>query len=103
MAVKPRESWLRGGDTDADHERFAAAMIKCQHPMALCADDGYCHLDGDCFRSASESCREAASLVRNIQTDSQMVRGWLNDAAEWLVANARQTPARAHDMTEDRG
>lgn len=48
-----REEWLRpSGDTDLDHERFAKAMMKCQHGGGYCASDGFCHHDGDCFKTA---------------------------------------------------
>lgn len=40
----PRESWLK-----MDPEHFAAAMMRCQHAGAYCAEDGFCHFDGDCF------------------------------------------------------
>lgn len=47
------EKWLRPvADTDRDHERFAKAMMKCQHAGGYCAQDGFCHFDGACFKSA---------------------------------------------------
>lgn len=84
----PNETWLRGGDADIDHERFAAAMMKCQHSGAFCAQDGVCHHDGDCFRSTKSAAREAAARIRAISTDSAAIQGWLNDAADWVVKTA---------------
>lgn len=53
------EKWLSPeGDTDADHERFAKAMMKCQHAVGHCAQDGFCHHDGDCFKAASDPIEE---------------------------------------------
>ncbi|GGA64824.1 hypothetical protein [Pelagibacterium lentulum] len=50
------EKWLAPeGDTDADHERFAKAMMKCQNASGTCASDGFCHYDGDCFKAASDA------------------------------------------------
>lgn len=47
------EAWLRTiADTELHHERFAKAMMKCQHHGGFCAEDGYCHFDGDCFKTA---------------------------------------------------
>lgn len=40
----PRGSWLRSEDP----YKFAAAMSKCRHNGAFCAQDGFCHY-GDCF------------------------------------------------------
>lgn len=48
-----REEWLRPvADLDLHHERFAKAMMKCQHAGGHCAEDGFCHFDGDCFKTA---------------------------------------------------
>lgn len=44
--TKPKESWLRSNDP----EKFAAAMMRCGHPAAYCAQDGYCHCGGKCFK-----------------------------------------------------
>lgn len=41
----PRESWLRS----SSHDRWAAAMVKCQSGAGHCGADGYCHFGGDCF------------------------------------------------------
>lgn len=84
----PHESWLRGGDTDLDHSRFAAAMMNCQHGGGYCAQDGFCHHDGDCFRSAKRAARQAAERIRAISVDSEAVQGWINDAADWVVKTA---------------
>ena len=47
------EKWLRPlADAPIYHERFAKAMMKCQHGGAHCAQDGFCHFDGDCFKTA---------------------------------------------------
>jgi len=47
------EAWLRPiADTDLHHDRFAKAMMKCQHAGGFCAADGFCHFDGDCFKTA---------------------------------------------------
>jgi len=81
----PRESWLKGGDTDADHERFGLAMNMCQSSGDFCAQAGECHYGGDCFLSALAGQREAASLIRSITTHSQIVQAHLNDAAQWLL------------------
>ena len=83
------ESWLKPGNTEKDHERFAEAMMMCQHGGAFCAQDGFCHYDGDCFRSARSAAREAARHVRAITTQSAAVQGWVNDAANWLDAQSR--------------
>ena len=49
------ESWLvPKGNDDVDHERFAKAMMKCQHGGGHCAQDGFCHHDGDCFKAAPD-------------------------------------------------
>jgi len=85
----PRESWLKGGDTDADHERFALAMDKCQHSGGFCAEDGECHYAGDCFLSARSARREAAQLIRAITTDSQVVQAHINDAADWILGDGK--------------
>lgn len=90
MKAAPRESWLKGGDTDADHEHFAAAMMRCQHGGAFCAHDGICHYDGDCFRSAKQASREAAQRIRAITVESAAVQGWINDAADWLESQAKK-------------
>lgn len=85
----PREQWLRGGDSEDDHSRFAAAMMKCQHAGAFCAEDGFCHHDGDCFRSAGQAARQAANRIRAITVASEAVQGWINDAADWVVKTAK--------------
>lgn len=47
------EAWLRPvADTDLHHERFGKAMGKCQNASGECASDGFCHFDGDCFKTA---------------------------------------------------
>lgn len=47
------EAWLRPvAGLDLHHERFAKAMSKCRHAGGHCAEDGLCHLDGDCFKTA---------------------------------------------------
>lgn len=83
--MRPTQRWLRSDDP----EKFAQAMLKCQHHAAYCAQDGMCHLGGDCFRSAKSSKNEAVRMIRNISStdmeDSAMVRAWLNDAADWLA------------------
>lgn len=38
-----REAWL----SSEDPTLFAEAMMRCQHPGAFCASDGFCHY-GDC-------------------------------------------------------
>ena len=48
------EAWLTPkSDTEMDHDRFGKAMMKCQHAGAFCAADGFCHFNGDCFKSAA--------------------------------------------------
>jgi hypothetical protein len=48
------ERWLRPlANTDLHNERFAKAMMKCRHAGAFCASDGFCHFDGECFKTAS--------------------------------------------------
>jgi len=42
---QPCEAWLSSENPAA----FAEAMIKCQHSGAFCAQDGFCHFDGECF------------------------------------------------------
>lgn len=44
------ESWLKSENP----ERFAKAMLKCQHSGAFCAQDGYCHFEGSCFKHEEE-------------------------------------------------
>jgi hypothetical protein len=47
------EGWLRpAANTDLHHERFGNAMGKCRHAGAYCASDGFCHFDGECFKTA---------------------------------------------------
>lgn len=29
-------------------------MVRCQHPFGLCAQDGFCHYGGSCFRNQLE-------------------------------------------------
>ena len=84
----PKESWLRGGDTDLDHSRFAAAMMKCQHPIGACAQEGECLHSGDCFRSAKHAARQAADRIRSLTVESEAVQGWINDAADWVIKTA---------------
>lgn len=84
----PRESWLRGGSTELDHDRFAAAIMKCQHGGGYCAHDGVCHYDGDCFRSAKQAAQQAVARIRAITADSPAVQGWINDAADWVAKTA---------------
>lgn len=86
---RPQESWLRGGDTDLDHERFGRAMVMCQAGYGRCGEIGECACGGDCFRSAFSAAREAARIVRSTTTDSPEIQGWLNDAARWLDGQAR--------------
>lgn len=43
-ATTPRESWLRS----RDHDRWAAAMSLCQHPLVDCHRSGQCAY-GTCF------------------------------------------------------
>lgn len=85
----PRESWLRGGDTDLDHEKFGHAMVKCRMGYGRCGELGECAYGGDCFRSATSAANEAARMVRHLSTSSPEVQGWLNDAADWLERQAR--------------
>lgn len=48
------ERWLVPlANTALHHERFANAMMKCRHAGGYCAEDGFCHYDGDCFKTAS--------------------------------------------------
>ena len=50
---RPRESWL-GSD---DSERFAAAMMKCEHgDPSFCSQDEACNRGGECFRSERVEC-----------------------------------------------
>lgn len=84
----PQESWLQGGDTELHHDRFAAAMMLCQHGGAYCGQDGVCHHDGDCFRSTRQAARQAAARIRAITVDSPEVQGWINDAAAWVIRTA---------------
>lgn len=86
-----RESWLRGGDTDLDHERFGAAMVKCQMGYGRCGELGECAYGGDCFRSATSAAREASRMVKALTTTSAEIQGWINDAADWLEQQARAT------------
>lgn len=79
------EKWL---DSDDPH-KFASAMMKCQHYGAFCSSDGFCHFNGDCFRSAKSSAREAVNEIRRISTDSPLVRGWLNDAVNFILSESR--------------
>lgn len=82
--TRPAERWLSGDDDD----KFAAAMLKCQHPAGFCASDGTCYFGGDCFRSAYSARKEAIRKIQMISVEdteeSAMVRGWLNEAATWL-------------------
>jgi len=68
---KPRESWLKSEVP----EKFAEAMMKCQHLGAYCGQDGFCHF-GDCFVASDdeETLRKAVKvllrLADNIGTES---------------------------------
>ena len=61
----PRESWLRGDD----HDRFAAAIMRCQHgDPSACSSSGRCYY-GDCFRRprAAEKDERLESLERRVK------------------------------------
>lgn len=47
-----RESWLASND----HDKFAAAAMRCRNPSAFCMSDGFCHYGG-CFRSKRDMAR----------------------------------------------
>ncbi len=53
------ENWLRS----ADHDKFAAAALKCLNASGACISDGFCHY-GNCFgqEDAKRSRQEFADL-----------------------------------------
>lgn len=64
------EAWLKPiGDTELHHERFGKAMVKCRHSGAFCAQDGFCHFDGDCFKTA-----EPAIEARIEELETELAR-----------------------------
>ena len=75
------ERWLR--HDHENHEGFADAMVKCQHPTGDCSYLGYCCYSDDCFRSASSAKSEAIRKIRGMEA-SDLVRCWLNEAADYL-------------------
>lgn len=92
--VRAVEAWLKSDDP----ERFAEAAIKCEHAGGFCMEDGYCHLDGACFRtdrSAMTAARRAIQLAaenepqdiaNNMRLASELLRqSW--EAANVTAAN----------------
>ncbi len=75
------EAWLKS----PDHEKFAAAAVKCQHAGAFCIQDGFCHNDGECFRSNLAALNAA---IRAIQTAAENephdIAINMLDAVKWL-------------------
>ncbi len=45
--MRAYESWLGS----KDHDKFAAAAVKCENVSGNCISDGYCHY-GNCFGQA---------------------------------------------------
>lgn len=73
-----REKWLRSDD----HELFAAAMMRCEHPdPSFCSSSGSCNLDGRCFESnRPKKCPTCGQIKKGIPalTDQQIL-----DHEEW--------------------
>lgn len=76
-----REAWLRS----EDHEKFASAAVKCEHPYALCMSDGYCHYDGECFRSNLAALKAACRAIEAAAADQPGdIAVNMIDAVKWL-------------------
>ena len=85
-----REAWLKS----ADHEKFAKAAVKCQNPLGLCMSDGYCHYDGECFRSNFAALMGAIRAIERAAAEQPRdIRVNMTDAVKWLrdqIAEARR-------------
>lgn len=75
------ESWLKS----EDHEKFASAAVKCEHPGGFCLSDGFCHRDGQCFRSGRAAMIAACRLIEKVGSDEPSdVRANMMHAAKLL-------------------
>lgn len=75
------EAWL---SSDVP-ERFAEAAIKCQHAGGFCMDDGFCHFDGQCFRSDWAAMTAACRAIdRAAEGEPEDVRREMRMAAALL-------------------
>ena len=83
--TRPVEQWL----VSEDHERYAEAALRCQHPGGYCTSDGYCHYDGTCFRSDYMALKMAARRIADLAADQPKDIGdAMRGAVDWLVAEA---------------
>lgn len=62
---EPRESWLRS----PNHDRWAAAMVKCQHAGGHCGADGYCHYEGECFEGIDPAVDRLRNRVEELEIE----------------------------------
>ena len=85
-----REAWFKSDN----HERFASAAVKCQHAGGFCMSDGYCHFDGECFRSNLAALKAAIRAIEDAAADQPGdIAVNMTDAVKWLreqLAEARK-------------
>jgi hypothetical protein len=86
MGRKAVERDLRHG---ADHDQFAAAMMKCEFGSADCSHHGYCLLDGACFASPGHlvAARMIAKLIPSADADGKHF-SYLRKCVELLRAGS---------------
>lgn len=58
---RPSESWLRS----EDHDKFAAAAVKCLNGAGTCMQDGYCAFGG-CFGVKNNGNVKAADIYDRV-------------------------------------
>ena len=84
---RPRESWMRS----EDHEQWAAAMARCEHPAAYCGSDGFCHY-GNCFASRDAPDPALEQRVQRLEDQVRALRRAL--AQERAFRRAAEVAAR---------
>lgn len=53
---------------------YADAITRCQHAGAYCAQDGYCHLNGECFANPDLTREQAIAEIDHLRSELEDAR-----------------------------
>lgn len=53
---------------------YADAINRCQHAGAYCAQDGYCHFNGDCFVNLDLTREQAIAEIDHLKSELEDAR-----------------------------